>query len=63
MSFNEDAVLAKFSALAETQDSIVSIAQWVRFKNLKFVVQIQGITKCRSYFQNCLLTCGEIFFY
>lgn len=30
MSFNEDAVLAKFSTLTETQESIVSISQWVR---------------------------------
>jgi hypothetical protein len=31
MSFSEDVVLAKFSTLTETQDSIVGISQWVRF--------------------------------
>lgn len=31
MSYNDDAVKAKFSALAETQDSIVTVAQWVMF--------------------------------
>lgn len=30
MSFSEDVVLSKFSTLNETQDSIVSVAQWVR---------------------------------
>ncbi|KAI0471910.1 RNA polymerase II-binding domain-containing protein [Xylariaceae sp. FL0804] len=31
MSYNDDAVLAKLSALAETQDSIVTVAQWIMF--------------------------------
>lgn len=29
MSFSEDVVLAKFSTLTETQESIVGISQWV----------------------------------
>ncbi|KAH7032811.1 RNA polymerase II-binding domain-containing protein [Microdochium trichocladiopsis] len=31
MSYNDDAVLAKLSGLAETQDSIVTVAQWIMF--------------------------------
>ncbi|OWP00312.1 DUF618 domain-containing protein [Marssonina coronariae] len=31
MSYNDDAVLAKLSALNETQESIVTVAQWVMF--------------------------------
>lgn len=31
MAFTEDAVKAKLSALNETQDSIVSVAQWIMF--------------------------------
>ncbi|KAI1336143.1 RNA polymerase II-binding domain-containing protein [Xylariaceae sp. FL0016] len=31
MSYNDDAVLAKLSALSETQDSIVTVAQWIMF--------------------------------
>ncbi|KAH6655251.1 RNA polymerase II-binding domain-containing protein [Truncatella angustata] len=31
MSYTDDAVLAKLSTLAETQDSIVTVAQWIMF--------------------------------
>ena len=31
MSYSDDAVRAKLSALSETQDSIVTVAQWVLF--------------------------------
>ena len=31
MAYNDDAVLAKLSALNETQESIVTVAQWVMF--------------------------------
>lgn len=31
MAYNDDAVLAKLSSLSETQDSIVSVAQWIMF--------------------------------
>ena len=31
MSYSDDAVKAKLSALNETQDSIVAVAQWVMF--------------------------------
>lgn len=31
MSYNDDTVLAKLSTLVETQDSIVSVAQWIMF--------------------------------
>ena len=31
MSYTDDAVLAKLSALNETQESIVTVAQWVMF--------------------------------
>ena len=31
MAFTDDAVLAKLSALNETQESIVTVAQWVLF--------------------------------
>ncbi|KAI0016718.1 RNA polymerase II-binding domain-containing protein [Xylariomycetidae sp. FL0641] len=31
MAYNDDAVLAKLSALSETQDSIVTVAQWIMF--------------------------------
>lgn len=31
MAYTDDAVLAKLSALNETQESIVTVAQWVMF--------------------------------
>ena len=31
MSYTDDAVKAKLSALNETQDSIVTVAQWIMF--------------------------------
>ncbi|KAI1172307.1 RNA polymerase II-binding domain-containing protein [Nemania sp. FL0916] len=31
MAYNDDAVLAKLSSMSETQDSIVSVAQWIMF--------------------------------
>ncbi len=31
MAYNDDAVKAKLSALNETQESIVTVAQWVMF--------------------------------
>ena len=31
MSYTDDGVLAKLSALNETQESIVTVAQWVMF--------------------------------
>ena len=31
MSYTDDAVLAKLSTLVETQDSIVTVAQWIMF--------------------------------
>lgn len=31
MAFTDDSVKAKLSALNETQDSIVSVAQWIMF--------------------------------
>ena len=31
MAFSDDSVRAKLSALSETQDSIVSVAQWIMF--------------------------------
>lgn len=31
MSYTDDAVLAKLSTLSETQDSIVTVAQWIMF--------------------------------
>jgi len=31
MAYNNDAVLAKLSSLNESQDSIVSVAQWIMF--------------------------------
>ena len=31
MSYSDDGVLAKLSALSETQDSIVGVAQWIMF--------------------------------
>lgn len=31
MAYNDEAVLAKLSSLSETQDSIVSVAQWIMF--------------------------------
>jgi regulator of Ty1 transposition protein 103 len=39
MAYNDDAVLAKLSALNETQESIVTVAQWImfhRYVNLGF---------------------------
>jgi regulator of Ty1 transposition protein 103 len=31
MAYSDDAVKAKLAALSETQDSIVTVAQWIMF--------------------------------
>ncbi len=43
MAFTDDAVLAKLSALNETQESIVTVAQWVLFH--KYVAFTAHLTK------------------
>jgi hypothetical protein len=37
MAYTDDAVLAKLSALNETQESIVTVAQWVMFHRYKAI--------------------------
>jgi regulator of Ty1 transposition protein 103 len=37
MAYTDDAVLAKLSALNETQESIVTVAQWVMFHRYEAV--------------------------
>ena len=39
MSYTDDGVLAKLSALNETQESIVTVAQWVMFHRYVFIIQ------------------------
>ena len=51
MAFTDDAVLAKLSALNETQESIVTVAQWVLFHKyltllLTVAVARPGLTEC-----------------
>lgn len=38
MAYTDDAVKAKLSALNETQESIVTVAQWVMFHRYRDVV-------------------------
>lgn len=59
MAFTDDAVKAKLSALNETQESIVTVAQWVMFYKYKTMDLpserekanggIKLKTTCRSY--------------
>lgn len=37
MAYTDDAVKAKLSALNETQESIVTVAQWVMFHRYDFI--------------------------
>lgn len=43
MAYNDDAVKAKLSALNDTQESIVTVAQWVMFHRY-------GWTVCVCYY-------------
>lgn len=39
MAYSDDAVKAKLAALSETQDSIVTVAQWIMFHRYASVLQ------------------------
>jgi hypothetical protein len=39
MAYSDDAVKAKLAALSETQDSIVTVAQWIMFHRYAELVQ------------------------
>lgn len=41
MAFTDDAVKAKLSALNDTQESIVTVAQWVMFHRYRHLFQPQ----------------------
>lgn len=41
MAYTDDAVKAKLSALNETQESIVTVAQWVMFHRYGWTVDVQ----------------------
>ncbi len=52
MAYTDDAVLAKLSALNETQESIVTVAQWIMFH--RYVQSCQqtaclGLMSCRRH--------------
>ncbi|CAJ2507961.1 Uu.00g091470.m01.CDS01 [Anthostomella pinea] len=53
MAYNDDAVLAKLSALSEAQDSIVTVAQWIMFhrRHADRTVQLwlQRLKECSSH--------------
>ena len=38
MAYSDDAVKAKLAALSETQDSIVTVAQWIMFNRYAYYV-------------------------
>lgn len=42
MAYTDDAVLAKLSALNETQESIVTVAQWVMFHRYETQITPSG---------------------
>ena len=46
MSYNDDAVLSKLSALNETQEAIVTVSQWVMFhrycSRMKAIANVPG---------------------
>lgn len=50
MAYTDDAVLAKLSALNETQESIVTVAQWVMFH--RYEATADGIWSPKLTFQN-----------
>ena len=47
MSYTEDSVKAKLSALNDTQESIVSVAQWIMFhRYLDFPACLDVVVSC-----------------
>lgn len=46
MAYTDDAVLAKLSALNETQESIVTVAQWVMFHRYEAQTKHPSVTGC-----------------
>lgn len=56
MSYSDETVLSKLSALNETQEGIVSIAQWVMFHRYAFAPPLHVLL--RVYFLKHLLFIG-----
>ena len=52
MAYTDDTVLAKLSALNETQEGIVTVAQWIMFH--RYEVAISSII-CVSDTKSCLV--------
>ncbi len=51
MAYTDDSVLAKLSALNETQESIVTVSQWIMFHKY---VRMMGFNVQAFEFGSCL---------